>query len=79
MRAMLQASDRRKLVELKAVDSKWPLVGTATTAPSIPLADALDHAGIVADDALLRSLGLKPGYRARLGNLDVEVRAALTS
>ena len=79
MRAMLQASDRRKLVELKAVDSKWPLVGTAGTAPSMPLADALDQAGIVADDALLRSLGLKPGDRARLGNLDVEVRAALTS
>ena len=79
MRAMLQTSDRRKLVELKAVDSKWPLVGTAATAPSMPLADALDQAGIVADDALLRSLGLKPGDRARLGNLDVEVRAALTS
>jgi putative ABC transport system permease protein len=79
MRAMLQASDRRKLVELKAVDSKWPLVGTAATAPSMPLADALDQTGIVADDALLRSLGLKPGDRARLGNLDVEVRAALTS
>jgi putative ABC transport system permease protein len=79
MRAMLQASDRRKLVELKAVDSKWPLVGTAATAPLMPLADALDQAGLVADDALLRSLGLKPGDRARLGNLDVEVRAALTS
>ena len=79
MRAMLQASDRRKLVELKAVDSKWPLVGTASTAPLMPLADALDQAGLVADDALLRSLGLKPGDRARLGNLDVEVRAALTS
>jgi putative ABC transport system permease protein len=46
MRAMLQASDRRKLVELKAVDSKWPLVGTAATAPSMPLADALDQAGL---------------------------------
>jgi len=78
MRAMLQAGDRRKLVELKAVDSNWPLVGTAATAPSMPLAAALDQTGIVADDALLRSLGLKPGDRARLGNLDVEVRAALT-
>ena len=29
MRAMLQAGDRRKLVELKAVDEYWPLVGMA--------------------------------------------------
>ena len=29
MRAMLQVGDRRKLVELKAVDEHWPLVGIA--------------------------------------------------
>ncbi len=29
MRAMLQTGDERKLVELKAVDSNWPLVGAA--------------------------------------------------
>lgn len=78
MRAMLQASDRRKLVELKAVDENWPLVGTAELKPDMPLAEALADGGIVADDALLRSLGLKPGDTARLGGMDVSVRAALT-
>ena len=79
MRAMLQASDRRKLVELKAVDGNWPLVGTAALDPAMPLTSALDQGGVVADGALLRSLGLKPGDRARLGDIDVEIRGNLTS
>ncbi len=29
MRAMLQTATARKLVELKAVDNRWPLVGTS--------------------------------------------------
>ena len=79
MRAMLQAGDSRKLVELKAVDKNWPLVGTAVFHPSAPLNTALAENGIVADAGLLRSLNLKPGDKARLGELDVEVRAELTS
>ena len=79
MRAMLQAGDMRKLVELKAVDKNWPLVGTAVVHPIAPLDTALAGNGIVADAGLLRSLSLKPGDKARLGELDVEVRAKLTS
>ncbi|MFL2845127.1 MAG: ABC transporter permease [Candidatus Puniceispirillaceae bacterium] len=79
MRAMLQAGGRRKLVELKAVDKHWPLIGRAEVEPAIPLAIALDGNGIAADVALLRGLGLKPGDSARLGDMDVEVRANLTS
>ncbi len=30
LRAMLQVGDRRKLVELKAVDEHWPLSGTGS-------------------------------------------------
>lgn len=78
MRAMLQTGDRRKLVELKAVDEHWPLIGRAEIEPAIPLAIALDGNGIAADGALLRSLGLKPGDSARLGDMDIEVRANLT-
>ena len=79
MRAMLQAGDMRKLVELKAVDKNWPLVGTVVVHPISPLNTALAGSGIVADAGLLRSLNLKPGDKARLGELDVEVRAKLTS
>jgi len=85
MRAMLQTSDARKLVGLKAVDANWPLVGAAemTTAldgdqpESILLAEALADHGLVADQQLLRMLGLKPGDTARLGDTEVRIAAAL--
>ena len=93
MRAMLQTADDRKLVELKAVDANWPLVGTPelgtpelgtpevaeATAPDGPitLAAALGNNGIVADAQLLRMLGLKVGDRARLGDAEVRISAAL--
>ncbi len=79
MRAMLRAGDRRKLVELKAVDENWPLVGTVKFDPATRLAAALDGNGIAADSALLRSLALEPGDTAQLGNININVRANLTS
>ena len=77
MRAMLQAGDQRKLVELKAVDTQWPLVGTALVSTAQPLPDLLANNGIIADGAILRSLGLKPGDKARLGDSEVTVAATL--
>src|ERR1700688_4167157 len=42
MRSMLVApSGERQLIELKAVDAQWPLVGQAMTEPSQPIQDAL--------------------------------------
>jgi len=79
MRAMLQTQSARKLVELKAVDSQWPLVGTSAIAPDIGLANALMDDAIIADPSLLRSLDLAPGDSARLGNLEVRVSAELLS
>ena len=77
MRAMLQGADLRKLVELKAVDDKWPLVGTAEIegAPSLPV--ALADSGIVADPSLLRALDLKIGDQARLGDTTVRIAGKL--
>ncbi len=79
MRAMLQADGSRKLVELKAVDQNWPLVGVALFEPAGKLADALTNNGIVADGTILRSLGLTEGDTARLGDATVRVAATLTS
>ena len=75
MRAMLQTPTARKLVDLKAVDNRWPLVGTSAITPDIDLAAALADHAIIADPSLLRSLGLAPGDTARLGDLDVRVSA----
>ena len=79
MRAMLQAGESRKLVELKAVDNNWPLVGDAKIEPAGTLQDALAQNGIVADGSILRSLGLKTGDTIGLGDADVRVAATLTS
>lgn len=81
MRAMLQTNNDRKLVELKAVDQSWPLVGAAELdAPNIvdlSLQDALADNGMIADAQLLRMLGLSPGDTARLGKSTVRVSATL--
>ncbi len=79
MRAMLQTANARKLVELKAVDSQWPLVGKSIISPDIGLTDALADNAVIADPSLLRSLGLAPGDSARLGDLDIRVSAELLS
>ena len=43
---MVRAGDNRStLVELKAVDQAYPLLGTVTTEPAMPLADALARRG----------------------------------
>jgi putative ABC transport system permease protein len=82
MRAMARAADgRAALVEIKAVDSGYPLFGAAVLEPAMPLADALaEHAGAfgaAADPTLLARLDLKPGARLLVGGATIEIRAAL--
>ncbi len=82
MRAMARTPDgKATLVELKAVDSAYPLFGKVKLEPARPLADALaqrDGAfGAAADPVLLARLGVKPGARLTIGNAPIEIRAAL--
>ncbi|GLK81874.1 ABC transporter permease [Methylopila turkensis] len=82
MRAMARApSGDSTLVELKAVDGAWPLVGAATLDPARPLADLLAERdgvyGAVVDPALLARLNLKVGDRVELGVSTFELRATL--
>jgi putative ABC transport system permease protein len=82
MRSMLVApSGERQLVALKAVDSAWPLVGQAETAPSQPIGAALGNRngrfGLLADPVVLSRLGLHPGATARLGSATLRVSGAL--
>ena len=79
MRSMLiAASGRRMLVELKAVDGAWPLVGNAVLNPPGPMAPALAQAGLLVDPLVLDRLGVKPGDRLKLGTLGVTLRGTLT-
>ena len=82
IRAMIQTPDDRKLVELKAVDTNWPLVGSAelnnaVTDPAT-LSAALADNGAVVDPQLLRSLNLAIGDRVKLGETEVQITAPLT-
>ncbi|WP_438995877.1 ABC transporter permease [Candidatus Puniceispirillum sp.] len=79
MRAMLQATDQRKLVELKAVDDMWPLVGNVDIEGAPSLSAALADKGVVADPSLLRSLNLEIGDEARLGDTTVRIAANLVT
>ena len=82
MRAMARASgERNALVEIKAVDNLYPLYGTVTLDPVMPLADALasrDGAfGAAVDVALLTRLDLKVGDRIEVGTSPIQIRAVL--
>ena len=84
LRAMARTPDgRTALVEVKAVDSAYPLYGTVKLDPAQPLANALAERdgvfGAAADPALLARLDLKPGARITIGSAPIELRAVLTS
>ena len=76
------ADGRTTLVDVKAVDDAYPLVGTVTTSPNMTLSALLarqgEAFGAAADPALLARLDLKTGDRITIGNAVVELRAALT-
>jgi len=81
-RSMARSADgRAALVELKAVDDRYPLYGKVELEPAMPLADALaerDGAfGAVVESALLARLDLKPGDRIEVGQAPIEIRAVL--
>ena len=79
MRSMLvAASGARMLVELKAVDEAWPLVGAAAFDPPQPVRLALDNGGLAAEPLVLQRLGVHPGDRLRLGDAHLTLRGALT-
>ena len=83
MRSMLVApSGERQLIELKAVDARWPLVGSATIAPAQPLPDAIGpkagEFGMLAEQVVLDRLGLHPGDTAKIGTATFRVAGTLT-
>ncbi|HSV22250.1 MAG TPA: FtsX-like permease family protein, partial [Xanthobacteraceae bacterium] len=82
MRAMARTTDgRTALVELKAVDSAYPLYGSVVTEPAADLPTLLARRegafGAVADPALLTRLDLRPGAQLTVGDAAIELRAAL--
>ena len=84
MRAMTRPEerrDRRAMIELKAVDDAYPLVGDVELVPDVALDEALARRGgtwgAVAEATLLARLGAAVGDRLRVGEATVEVRAVI--
>ncbi len=84
MRAMARAEDgsTNALVELKAVDGAYPLVGAVTLDRDMTLDEALAPRdgvhGAVAEESLVRRLDIAVGDRVRLGDATLELRALIT-
>ncbi|MGD0848924.1 MAG: FtsX-like permease family protein [Bradyrhizobium sp.] len=82
LRGMARAGDGRlALVELKAVDGAYPMLGEVTLAPKIPVPDLLaerDGAfGAAADPTLLARLDLKVGDRVTVGSATFQIRSVV--
>lgn len=84
MRAMVRAQDGRlALVELKAVDGAYPMLGELTLDPKLPASDLLSERngafGAAADPALLARLDLKVGDRVTVGSATFDIRSAVSA
>lgn len=84
MRAMARPvanRDKRTIVELKAVDGAYPLLGTVETDPAKPLSQLLGQKdgvwGAVVDANLMTRLGLGPGDTIRVGDATFQMRATV--
>lgn len=84
MRAMARPfdpGDARAMVELKAVDAAYPLVGEVVLDPAATLPAALgkrgDLWGTVVDAGLLNRLGLAPGALVKVGEARFEIRGTI--
>ncbi|MDB5608626.1 MAG: glycosyl transferase family 1 [Bradyrhizobium sp.] len=82
LRVMARAGDGQlALVELKAVDGNYPMLGELTLAPRMPMADLLaEHDGAfgaAVDSTLLARLDLKIGDRVTIGNATFQIRSVV--
>src|SRR5271168_4401646 len=80
LRGMARAADGRlALVEIKAVDGNYPMLGQLSLEPQMPVADVLaEHDGAfgaAADQTLLTRLDLKLGDRVNVGSATFQIRS----
>jgi putative ABC transport system permease protein len=82
LRVMARSNDGKlALVELKAVDGNYPMLGELTLDPKTPMADLMaerDGAfGAAVDSTLLARLDLKLGDRITIGNAGFQIRSVV--
>lgn len=82
LRGMARSAEGKlALVEMKAVDDTYPMLGQLTLAPPLPMSELLaerDGAfGAAADPTLLARLSLKTGDRVTVGAATFQIRSAV--
>jgi putative ABC transport system permease protein len=79
--AIAQGRDARTLVELKAVDFRFPLYGFADVSPRQPLNELFANReglfGAAVDERLFAKMGVTQGAVVKIGNAYFELRAVL--
>src|SRR3954467_12470001 len=84
LRVMARSSDGKlALVELKAVDGTYPMLGQLTLDPPMPVADLFAMRagafGAAVDSTLLARLDLKLGDRISIGNANYQIRSVVVA
>jgi len=85
LRTMLTSNEnsqiKRRLVELKAVDSNWPLIGKAETSPNHSLEELLFDSkgvhGVLIDKSLKKQLDIDIGDFLYLGNIKIKINGII--
>ncbi|MBM3545887.1 MAG: FtsX-like permease family protein [Alphaproteobacteria bacterium] len=68
----------RTLVELKAADAAYPLIGTLAFEPEQSLSQVLAGRGAAIEPTLASRLGIGPGDTLSVGDVTLEIRALLS-
>jgi putative ABC transport system permease protein len=79
MRAMATANDRSTLVEIKGVDTAYPLFGTLALQNNQDAKKAITNNGVVVDELLLGRLGLKVGDALKIGTTSLNVTGVIAN
>lgn len=77
LRTMLYHQQESLLVEVKAVDDAYPLIGELQLQEAISRENALAGQGVIVDPILLSQLDLKLGDTIRIGSASYTVRATI--
>ncbi len=77
LRSMLHYEDKHTLVEIKAIDENYPLIGTLAFNEQVAKEQALENNGIAVDQILLSQLGLKIGDEVKIGESSYIIRATI--
>ncbi len=79
LRAMAVAPETTTLVEIKAIDSLYPLYGRVILENAKELKSATALLGVAVDPLLLGRLGVKLGDRIKIGAREFEIQGVITT